>query len=81
MMIFLPTPSARRATTYGNARCIIASISTHALREEGDDRMTVNGKTTEIFLPTPSARRATAQLTDGGIDPVISTHALREEGD
>ena len=34
--IFLPTPSARRATRFGNAAQIAALISTHALREEGD---------------------------------------------
>ena len=58
--LFLPTPSARRATGHicyveidGNA------ISTHALREEGDDL----------------DRRVAA------LEAEISTHALREEGD
>ena len=33
---FLPTPSARRATTGGTAHERRQAISTHALREEGD---------------------------------------------
>ena len=57
------------------------SISTHALREEGDlndyDRIHVPS----TFLPTPSARRATTADALGQIGDLISTHALREEGD
>ena len=33
---FLPTPSARRATTTTGETYRVTSISTHALREEGD---------------------------------------------
>ena len=57
------------------------TISTHALREEGDGTFTLNGTVIGSFLPTPSARRATdiGQLVYNRID--ISTHALREEGD
>ena len=56
--IFLPTPSARRATR-SSFRCIVCpDISTHALREEGDEVGDVG-----------------FTLWD------ISTHALREEGD
>ena len=33
---FLPTPSARRATSVGRQIVIDITISTHALREEGD---------------------------------------------
>ena len=36
---FLPTPSARRATGWGPACFRPCPISTHALREEGDSRM------------------------------------------
>ena len=35
-LIFLSTPSARRATFRANASDVIANISIHALREEGD---------------------------------------------
>ena len=33
---FLPTPSARRATWKNSSCSLSPSISTHALREEGD---------------------------------------------
>ena len=33
---FLPTPSARRATRNVGIHAVLLSISTHALREEGD---------------------------------------------
>ena len=36
LVIFLSTPSARRATSSLRAIVIIESISIHALREEGD---------------------------------------------
>ena len=34
--LFLPTPSARRATAVGSCKFATPLISTHALREEGD---------------------------------------------
>ena len=34
--VFLPTPSAWRATAFSLHLCIISAISTHALRMEGD---------------------------------------------
>ena len=37
---FLPTPSARRATAKWAGVIGFVDISTHALREEGDPRMT-----------------------------------------
>ena len=58
--IFLPTPSARRATDNALATLVADDISTHALREEGDTGVTKVINQTAIFLPTPSARRATA---------------------
>ena len=59
-LIFLSTPSARRATDYLQLPDFIQHISIHALCEEGD--ITPTGKTVyvELFLSTPSARRATA---------------------
>ena len=58
-----------------------ASISIHALREEGDFAYWAKMAAGVKFLSTPSARRAT-----GGVDRLchvhaISIHALREEGD
>ena len=56
---FLSTPSARRATRLQRCLPCHASISIHALREEGD----LNPEQCEVllheFLSTPSARRAT----------------------
>ena len=37
-LVFLPTPSARRATVLNNYAVGFGAISTHALREEGDPR-------------------------------------------
>ena len=42
-MIFLPTPSARRATVRAKALAATEKeISTHALREEGDGKGCIN---------------------------------------
>ena len=61
---------------------MVISISTHALREEGDATYGADVSDVPTFLPTPSARRATINVqTAFGISYVISTHALREEGD
>ena len=60
---------------------IIQRISTHALREEGDNRSPFVPCSRMIFLPTPSARRATRRRVPHVHVLAISTHALREEGD
>ena len=57
--LFLPTPSARRATIRKVALVHALRISTHALREEGDWAWTAPAGRCCLFLPTPSARRAT----------------------
>ena len=57
--LFLPTPSARRATRCGVVRCQILQISIHALREEGDSYCECMALKHKLFLSTPSARRAT----------------------
>ena len=58
-VLFLSTPSARRATK----NCITIFnglvISIPAPREEGDPRTADSGSTGNVFLSTPSARRAT----------------------
>ena len=58
-MIFLSTPSARRATPYRAAGVQGLVISIHALREEGDWELLFN-LSAKQFLSTPSARRATS---------------------
>ncbi len=79
--VFLPTPSARRATDFFRSACAFIQISTHALREEGDRPSAGRGCRPSNFYPRPprGGRRSTAgrhyQLRP------ISTHALREEGD
>ena len=58
-MIFLSTPSARRATGNPNKLKGDKNISIHALREEGDVRLNTAVLLHVKFLSTPSARRAT----------------------
>ena len=80
-MLFLSTPSARRATITGTAEKPAPYISIHALREEGDFRDWLTITKERGFLSTPSARRATGELLHSAGRHVISIHALREEGD
>ena len=63
---FLSTLPARGATGCGGPCVTVTAISIHAPREGSDDRMTVNGKTTEIFLSTLPARGATLQSHSRG---------------
>ena len=78
---FLPTPSARRATVETVKTSPATSISTHALREEGDILLFLPYAAHFHFYPRPPrggrrmAKAISAELS------VISTHALREEGD
>ena len=58
-VIFLSTPSARRATYELKLLGIDTVISIHALREEGDLLTGVHTERHRKFLSTPSARRAT----------------------
>ena len=80
-MLFLSTPSARRATVGGRAVRIDKAISIHALREEGDPPAPGRRRSRWTFLSTPSARRATDLRQIRGHAVAISIHALREEGD
>ena len=59
ILIFLSTPSARRATCQPRAGHFWRKISIHALREEGDILTRRAAFVISIFLSTPSARRAT----------------------
>ena len=82
VLLFLPTPSARRATfNTAKGTTYTSQISTHALREEGDVYKLDETVATPVFLPTPSARRATRLTLRRPRLCGISTHALREEGD
>ena len=79
---FLPTPSARRATSCKYSYIYVDDISTHALREEGDGR--ISGQhyfKTGDFYPRPprGGRQEGQEYLKWAV--VISTHALREEGD
>ena len=76
--IFLPTPSARRATHSMSFSVTLFDISTHALREEGDDY-----SASAVYLSNIS----THALREEGdalfrlwrsVARHISTHALRE---
>ena len=58
-ILFLSTPSARRATVDATMLCTKLVISIHALREEGDGHGLDARLCDRGFLSTPSARRAT----------------------
>ena len=80
-LLFLSTPSARRATHADAAAGLLLRISIHALREEGDQRRTDGHRLRDHFYPRPprGGRLTLSQL----MLPCqrISIHALREEGD
>ena len=81
-MLFLSTPSARRATANLGEQAILKKISIHALREEGDHSATKRrGQNTVYFYPRPprGGRRVMGYITI--FTERISIHALREEGD
>ena len=59
-LVFLSTPSARRATLAVIAIHSPIAISIHALCEEGDCLAADVPNSGDLFLSTPSARRATA---------------------
>ena len=80
-IIFLSTPSARRATGRLEINAYKIDISIHALREEGDPASVGHAAAVSLFLSTPSARRATQDFTEAPQTLAISIHALREEGD
>ena len=61
-VIFLSTPSARRATFNKVHKTNLKYISIHALCEEGDKFATHTSGQLVPFLSTPSARRATGAI-------------------
>ena len=58
-LVFLSTPSAKRATMKIGSSVQHICISIHALREEGDNELLTALRHLYQFLSTPSARRAT----------------------
>ena len=81
MLLFLSTPSARRATFSPEVCQPLAFISIHALREEGDvlpDGWEVDDP---YFYPRPPRGGRLPALFRVGCKAGISIHALREEGD
>ena len=80
-MLFLSTPSARRATQFLHGAILYALISIHALREEGDDTFVSYNRAKGDFYPRPprgGRPKGRAKVVRGA---GISIHALREEGD
>ena len=82
MMIFLSTPSARRATAFKGCSRKLQDISIHALREEGDVRRDRHGR--HGIMISIHALREEGDLRHHQprrLCAPISIHALREEGD
>ena len=81
-VLFLSTPSARRATGHDGHGAILVGLflSTPSARRATPCDGSAPGGVVP-FLSTPSARRATRSPADRGSPCGISIHALREEGD
>ena len=79
-ILFLSTPSARRATGLGDQWFQNHQISIHALREEGDRKQQKQQRLKNISIHA-LREEGDAQHPDTAISPKISIHALREEGD
>ena len=80
-MIFLSTPSARRATAGALGTAYASNISIHALREEGDTAWHNFLPQKLNFYPRPPRGGRPSRDVDGQRVIGISIHALREEGD
>ena len=80
LVLFLSTPSARRATFRDGTKILTDSISIHALREEGDECREHAGRNQCISI---HALREEGDGISIKRFPAlyISIHALREEGD
>ena len=79
-VIFLSTPSARRATCIQLLQRGITRISIHALREEGDFFALILLHLLAISIHA-LREEGDPQPLDSGRHLDISIHALREEGD
>ena len=80
-LVFLSTPSARRATVLQLTALRHFEISIHALREEGDSGCGLHLRPRPYFYPRPPRGGRLGQGVDLTLQGVISIHALREEGD
>ena len=81
LLIFLSTPSARRATNYLAGPIGDFLISIHALREEGDEDL-IEPEAVERKISIHALREEGDVITGRyGDMEQISIHALREEGD
>ena len=81
VVVFLSTPSARRATVVVDERDLREVISIHALREEGDTGSSPSMRCGFYFYPRPPrGGRRTFWAANERLK-AISIHALREEGD
>ena len=80
-MVFLSTPSARRATCQLLFGALHPEISIHALREEGDGRRHPEPAAFRHFYPRPPRGGRPVRASAYPDYIVISIHALREEGD
>ena len=79
-ILFLSTPSARRATRRRRPAHSCGSISIHALREEGDTKS--SSRSTERSISIHALREeGDTPIQQENLSMVISIHALREEGD
>ena len=80
-VLFLSTPSARRATS-SYTLYLVSLVDFYPRPPRGGRRSSSkgNGKACK-FLSTPSARRATPAPPGQSRPSAISIHALREEGD
>ena len=81
LIVFLSTPSARRATQDDDGNGTLRGISIHALREEGDQHVGMQRKRHKDFYPRPPRGGRPHRTDAAGISDTISIHALREEGD
>ena len=80
-LVFLSTPSARRATSEAPAKPRCSSHFYPRPPRGGRLQHPLTIAVFVLFLSTPSARRATCELCCSDIQKLISIHALREEGD
>ena len=80
-LLFLSTPSARRATKALTDVASDTDISIHALREEGDSQKTEERGQHIYFYPRPPRGGRRWSFCAGLALHQISIHALREEGD
>ena len=80
-LIFLSTPSARRATDEHAHGMTTGKISIHALREEGDTTHEEGTSDETHFYPRPPRGGRHNSFTQNALQADISIHALREEGD